>query len=237
MLKAIKTKMKNKSFKRFFKFKLKKKLTKSNETLIKTVSELINDNVLKVKDKTSNISLSREPIRQQEAITESMLINPLFNDLTNCLIRNLNKKELFEKEISIYNLEFNQINEDQLVVTYTLPISFLKNYHKDAINILRIKQNSQIHHFPKKIKNEMINKKGKSINKHSPKKSKTKKHSVPNEIFVEKRLSSIPIDEDFITASNQNLIKKNLFSQICNKANKLIVLSLLSTVVNPIFGE
>jgi hypothetical protein len=272
MLKALHKKIKKSHFKRFFKNKLKK--TISDERLIGAVSDTlirqcVSNDALKVKEESSNQSTSYEskflyqeyPNNIQQKSVKDILIKSLFNDLTNNLVRNLDKKRIENKNkqnITIYDVEFNQVDEEQINITFSLPIGTLKEYNKDYINMFMMSQKGQKHKFKRKtfrktIKNELVNKspntkpssnEKKHHRKHRSKTKKvfkiTQKRPLPD-IFIETRLSSIPIDRNFSDIESESNLHKNFnekktICNFCRKENKLLILSVIASILNPILG-
>jgi hypothetical protein len=234
MFKILNKKMKRFRFKNFFKFKLK---SKSTEVLVNKVSEMINQNLLEIKDSNSAKSFNRETNwKKEEKLNKNSLIKPLFIDLTNCLLKNLHnkrieklKKRSIKKTVSLFNIQFNQINKNNINVTFSLPVDCLKEYQINYINA--ISENKIL----KEKKLKLINK-NKNNNNSTKKKLKSNKKTLRsnkqlNDLLVEKRLSSIPVDGDFYS----NFHEKNLSSDVC-KEKKIIIYSILSTFFNPLFG-
>lgn len=252
MFKTLRKKIKYSRFKKFFKFKLKRKLINSTELLVNKVSEMLDENILQENAPISNINSSREinsgsidePIKVDK-INEDVLIKPLFKDLTNRLLRNLQHKKIEKQKnktlretISLYNIQFSRINQN-LNVKFSLPMCCLKEYHIDYINALMVKQNKidQLKATSyKHKKNELVNKNTiKLRSNNDKKKSKSlRKSKLKNNVFIEKRLSSFPIDKDFYDSTYATKASRNSIFE--DKNSKIMIFSIISSIFNPFLG-
>ena len=230
MFKTLNKKMKRFRFKNLFKLK-----SKSPELLVNKVSEMLNENLLEIKESNSKKCFKKDIKRKEEKINKNILIKPLFKDLTNCLLRNLDnkridklKKRQVQETVSLFNIEFKQINKKNVNVTFSLPVNCLKDYQINYINAIsenKILNTKKIELNNKNMNNNNRKKKPKKFIKKT-----TEINKKVNDFLIEKRLSEIPFDKDFYNI----LHEKNLSS--VSKDKKLIFYSILSTIFNPLFG-